>query len=303
MPPLPIFFTLSRKCEKLVPDLHEGKCGPLPPFHTLVKSLGEARVFALKETPTHCKPCQPTCMMIKLNCIIVEDEPLAAEIVADYVERTPFLRLIKVCPDALAARDALKEYPIDVMFLDINMPKLTGLELLRTLPKPPRVIITSAYHEYGIDGFELQVVDYLLKPIEQERFTVAVNKLLLPVNLENTYAGARQSKPASIRPYYFFTVNKRAVKIYLDEIQYFESLKDCVTIYTLNQKYTTHYQLGELEQMMRTQNFLRIHRSFLISIDKIDSYSAAEVEIGTRTIPIGRSHKEIVMERLSQNAR
>jgi DNA-binding LytR/AlgR family response regulator len=236
-----------------------------------------------------------------LNCIIVEDEPLAADILADYINQVPFLKLIDVCTDALKARTTVREQQIDVMFLDINMPKLTGLEFLRTLPHPPKVIITSAYHEYGIDGFDLQVVDYLLKPIEFERFKTAVDKLLLPYHLIKTVSATGKKDEPHVRPYYFFTVNKRAVKIYLDEILYIESLKDAVSIHTSTKSYNTHYQLGELEAMIYADNFLRIHRSFLIAIDKIDSYSAAEVEIGGRSLPIGRSHKEFVLERLGKN--
>lgn len=235
-----------------------------------------------------------------LNCIIVEDEPLAADILSDYVQQTPFLRLVQVCSDALKAHEVLQHERIDVMFLDINMPKLTGLEFLRTLSHPPKVIITSAYHEYGIDGFDLQVVDYLLKPIEFDRFMVAANKLLLPYHLATTVSATGKKDEPPVRPYYFFTVNKRAVKIYLDEILYAESLKDAVTIHTINKSYNTHYQLGELEDMIRSNNFLRIHRSFLVAIDKIDSYSAAEVEMGGRSLPIGRSHKEFVMDRLGR---
>lgn len=240
--------------------------------------------------------------MQKLNCIIVEDEPLAAEIVAEFVDATPFLNLVRICNNALSAREALRDNVVDVMFLDINMPKLSGLEFLRTLPKPPKVIITTAYHQYGVDGFDLQVVDYLLKPIEEDRFKTAVNKLLLPVHLQTTVSATGPKKEVPIRPYYFFTVNKRAVKIYLDEILYFESIKDSVVVHTINNEYVTHYQLGELESLMRAENFLRVHRSFLVAIDKIDSYSAAEIEMAGRSLPIGRSHKDYVLEKLGRNA-
>ena len=236
-----------------------------------------------------------------LNCIIVEDEPLAADIISDYIEQTPFLHLLKICYNALEANEALPTMPVDVMFLDINMPKLSGLELLRTLAKPPKVIITTAYDEYGVDDFDLQVVDYLIKPVEFERFTIAANKLLLPVHLAGTVSANGKKNTVPIRPYYFFTVSKRAVKIYLDEILYIESLKDAVSINTVARNYSTHYQLGELESLMHSPNFLRIHRSFLVAIDKIDSYSAAEIEIGGRSLPIGRSHKDFVLERLAQN--
>ena len=163
------------------------------------------------------------------------------------------------------------------------------------------MIITSAYHEFAVEGFDLQVTDYLLKPIEFSRFTKAVNKLLLPQRLSDTAAPAIPAL-IPVRAYYFFTVNKRSVKIYLDEILFVESLKDAVSIVTKAKAYHTHYQLGELEELMRSDNFLRIHRSFLVAIDKIESFSAAEVEIVGRTLPIGRSHKLYVMERLGRQS-
>lgn len=240
--------------------------------------------------------------MVPLRCIIVEDEPLAAEILAEYIEMTPFLTLTHTCPDAINALDVVHNHPVDVIFLDINLPKLTGLEFIKTLRHQPKVIVTSAYHEFAVEGFDLQVTDYLLKPIEFNRFTRAVNKLLHPHRLTDvTNSGTPKAAPqANTRPFYFFTVNKRSVKIYLDEILFIESLKDSVSIHTEGKSYNTHYQLGELEELMRSDNFLRIHRSFLVAVDKIESFSAAEVEIAGRTIPIGRSHKDYVMERLGR---
>ncbi len=239
--------------------------------------------------------------MTPLRCIIVEDEPLAAEILAEYIETTPFLTLTHTCADAIKALDVVHNHPVDVIFLDINLPKLNGLEFIKTLRRQPRVIVTSAYHEFAVEGFDLQVTDYLLKPIEFSRFTKAVNKLLLPQRLSETQTSTTSAKPAGpARPYYFFTVSKRSVKIYLDEILFIESLKDSVSIHTPVKSYNTHYQLGELEELMRSDNFLRIHRSFLVAVDKIESFSAAEVEIAGRTIPIGRSHKDFVMERLGR---
>ncbi len=235
-----------------------------------------------------------------LRCIIVEDEPLATEILSEYISQTPFLSLVHTCDDAIQALEVVRAYPVDVIFLDINLPKLNGLEFLKTLVNPPKVILTSAYHEFAVQGFDLRVVDYLLKPIEFSRFTKAVYKLLQPNRLPDLQAA---TKPAqSVRPYYFFTVNKRSVKIYLDEILFIESLKDSVSIVTKEKAYNTHYQLGELEELMRSDNFLRIHRSFLVAIDKIESFSAAEVEVAERTLPIGRSHKETVMGRLGRGA-
>lgn len=237
-----------------------------------------------------------------MRCIIVEDEPLAAEILSEYIAQTPFLTLVEVCNDAIRALDVVQNQQIDVIFLDINLPKLNGIEFIKTLRRQPKIIITSAHHEFAVEGFDLQVTDYLLKPIEFSRFTMAVQKLLQPVKSAPTESH-RPAPPASaeaVRPYYFFTVNKRSVKIYLDEILFIESLKDSVSIHTKAKTHHTHYQLGELEELIRSDNFLRIHRSFLVAVDKIESFSATEVEIAGRELPIGRSYKNIVMERLGR---
>lgn len=236
-----------------------------------------------------------------LRCIIVEDEPLAAEILAEYIGQTPFLQLTHICNDAIQALDVVRQNPVDVIFLDINLPKLSGLEFLKTLLHQPMVIVTSAYHEFAVQGFDLHVTDYLLKPIEFSRFSKAVNKLLQPQRQSDQTSAAKASVQP-IRPYYFFMVNKRSVKIYLDEILFIESLKDSVSIVTTTKAHHTHYQLGELEELMRSDNFLRIHRSFLVAVDKIESFSAAEVQIAGRVLPIGRSHKLYVMEKLGRQS-
>lgn len=237
-------------------------------------------------------------MSVILNCIIVEDEPLASEILAEYIGMTPSLRLVQICPDAVKAIDVLNNNPIDLIFLDINLPKLSGIDFLKTLHRKPDIIITTAYHEYAIEGFELQVVDYLLKPVEFSRFSKAVNKALWR-------ATALQNKdnppPPPERLFYFFNVSKRSVKIYLDEIVYIESLKDSVAIHLTNGTiHHTHYQLGQLEQVMPSAQFIRIHRSFLVAVDKVTAHSSTTIDIAATTLPIGRSHKQEVLERLEQ---
>lgn len=233
-----------------------------------------------------------------LRCIIVEDEPLAAEILAEYIGMTPTLTLTHVCADAVRALDVLNNHPVDLVFLDINLPKLSGIDFLKSFQKPPKVIITTAYHEFAVEGFELRVVDYLLKPVEFDRFTKAVQKALSRTSGTADVASAVPPE----RPYYFFNVSKRAVKIYLDEIQYIESLKDSVAIHlTTGICHHTHYQLGQLEALMPADLFLRIHRSFLVAIDKIRAHSSTTVDIGGISLPIGRSHKQEVVERLNNH--
>ena len=231
--------------------------------------------------------------MHRYNCIIVEDEPLAAEVVKDYILQIPFLQLKGICTDALYAMDLLQKEKIDLMFLDIHLPKLKGLDFIKTLKKPPQVIITSAYQEYALQGYELNVVDYLLKPIEFNRFVMAVNKLKDRDTVDVT---ALAPAAAMERAALFFNVSKKRVKVYIDEILFIESLKEYIRITTKDRAILTKFQLGQIEEMLARNGFLRIHRSFLVAKNKIDAFSATDVEIAGKQIPIGRSYKEQVME-------
>ncbi len=231
--------------------------------------------------------------MQKLNCLIVEDEPLAAGIVQSYIEQVSYLKLEAICTDAIAAFEALKTKKIDVIFLDIHLPKLKGTDFLKTLQHPPKIIITSAYKQYAIEGYELEIIDYLLKPFSFPRFLKAVNRLQL--NQKTVTTATTESKE---REYHYYNVNKKRVKIYTDEILYVESLKDYVKLYTKEKSLVTKFQLGELEEFLNNKNFLRVHRSFLVSKDKIDSFSSDEVEVAGKSIPIGRSYLESVKKEL-----
>lgn len=224
-----------------------------------------------------------------LNCLIIEDEPLAAEITQSYIEQVSFLKLEQICYDAISAFEVLKQKHIDVIFLDIHLPKLKGTDFLKALNHHPKVIITSAYKQYALEGFELEIVDYLLKPFSLPRFLKAVNRLqpnaeVAPAAIQNT----------SERAHRFFNVNKKKFKIYLDEILYVESLKDYVKIFTKEKSIVTKFQLGELEEFLEDKNFVRIHRSFLVAKNKIEAVSSTDVEVGGKTIPVGRSYQEDV---------
>jgi DNA-binding LytR/AlgR family response regulator len=230
--------------------------------------------------------------------IIIEDEPLAAEILTEYIAETSFLSLTHVCNDAIEALDVVRNFPVDVIFLDINLPKLNGIEFIKTLRKQPKIIITSAHHEYAITGFDLQVVDYLLKPYDFARFTKAAQKLVAPFGVNENIGFKTVAKEVPLRPFYFFQVNKRSVKIHLDEILYLESVKDAVVIHTKTKQHLTHYFLGELEELINSDNLLRVHRSFVVAIDKIEAFTAIEVRVGERVMPIGRSYKNFAMSKL-----
>lgn len=232
--------------------------------------------------------------MEKLNCIIVEDEPLAAEILADYIAQIPFLELSGVYTDALYAMEALQQQSPQVMFLDIHLPRLRGLDFIRTLPAPPQIIITTAYRDYAVEGFELNVADYLLKPISFNRFLMAVNKLkkvniTLPVNTSPTMPDKKQL---------LININKKKIRIDCTDILYIESRKEYVHIVTDTQSYLTKMPLNEMETLLGKEGFLRVHRSFLVAISRIKAYGATQVEIGMHKIPVGRSYKEEVALRM-----
>ncbi len=238
--------------------------------------------------------------MQQFNCIIVEDEPLAAEVLQDYIAQVSLLNLRAVCNDAIYALEILQKEKIDLIFLDIHLPKLKGLEFIKTLKHPPNIIITTAYHEYALQGYEFNVVDYLLKPIEFSRFLAAVNKLK-PGHVSET------STPAVFREaqrrFLFFNVSKKRVKIYLDEILYIESLKEYIRIYTKTRNTLTKFQLGEIEQLLNKADFIRVHRSFIVAKNKIEAFTATDIEVNGKQVPVGRSYKELVQALLEQDSK
>jgi len=226
------------------------------------------------------------------NCIIVEDEPIAAEVLEDYIRQVPFLKLKKICTDAIYAMETLQNEPVDLIFLDIHLPKLKGMEFLESLRNPPHVIIVSAYKDYALTAFELNVVDYLLKPIRFSRFLKAVNKLNhQPLDNRPSPVPAE----ARERSYVFFSVGKKKVKVFLDEILYIESLREYVRITTREKNILTKFQLSAVEELLSKNNFIRVHRSFIVAKDKISAFTATDVEINNKQIPIGRSYKELVI--------
>ncbi len=233
--------------------------------------------------------------MQKTTCLIVEDEPLAAEVLEEYISQMPSLHLLHTCTDAIQAIDVLTHTPSDVIFLDIHLPKLKGLDFIRTISAPPKIIITSAYQEYALQGYELNVVDYLLKPIEFKRFVVAVNKACQQI----VDSKAMLSKgPPVERDFLFFNVGKKKVKIFIDDILYIESLREYIKIVTGDKSILTKFSLSQTEEFLQDKNMLRIHRSFIIARNKVDAFSATDVEIQGKLIPIGRSYKDLVYSHL-----
>ena len=233
--------------------------------------------------------------MNPIRCLIIEDEPLAAEVLEDYVKALPQLELVGICPDAIYALELMQRTEVDLMFLDIHLPRLKGLDFLRSLPHPPKVILTTAYHQYALEGYEHDVVDYLLKPIEFSRFVKAVNKLQ-----PQQVSSPSQTLPSPSPPYRFVNVNKRQVKVVLADILFIESLKEYAHIHTETETIITKAQLGELETLFQEANLLRVHRSYVVAKEKIQAFSSNEIEIGEYRIPIGRTYQREVLKELSK---
>lgn len=227
--------------------------------------------------------------MSKIKCIIIEDEPLAVKVLSDYVAQVPFLQLEGSFKDAILATEWLRTNEVQLIFLDIHLPKLKGMAFLKTLTNKPAVIITTAYHQYAVEGFDLNVTDYLLKPIEFERFLIAVNKVRVTNNNSQLIAEVGETKD-----YLFLTVQKKKVKILFSEILYVESQREYVKVVTINKEFISRMSTHEIEALLPAHIFKRIHRSFIISINKLESYTAESVEMNGISIPIGRGYREII---------
>ena len=224
--------------------------------------------------------------MSKIKCIIVEDEPLAVKVLSDYIEQVPFLDLQGSFRDAILATDYLHHHDVDLIFLDIHLPKLKGMAFLKTLTHPPAVIITTAYHQYAIEGFTLNVTDYLLKPFEFDRFLIAVNKV----------KKAQTEKPEPVesreKDHLFLNVQKKKVKILFSDIVYIESQREYIKIVTSKKEYLSKMSTNEIEDLLPAHLFKRIHRSYIVSVNKIESYTADTVEVNGISIPIGRGYRD-----------
>jgi len=227
--------------------------------------------------------------MSKIKCIIIEDEPLAVKVLTDYVSQVPFLELQGTFKDAILATDWLRHNQTGLIFLDIHLPKLKGMAFLKTLTHPPAVIITTAYHQYAVEGFNLNVTDYLLKPFEFERFLIAVTKIKTAQTEKQEQNESQESKD-----HLFLNVQKKKVKILFSEIVYIESQREYIRIVTTKKEYISKMSTHEMEALLPANLFKRIHRSYIISLSKIESYTAEAVEVNGVSIPIGRDYRDFV---------
>lgn len=227
---------------------------------------------------------------MKLRCLLVDDEPPALEILQSYAEAVDGLEVVGTCSNAVQAFGVLQDQPVDVLFLDIKMPKLLGTDFVRSLRHPPKIIFTTAYREYALDGYDLDVVDYLLKPIAFERFLRAVSKL----TRADAPAGAasppeRETFAPNAEAFLYFRADRKMVKVLTRDILFVESLKDYVKIVTATGKPLVVKQtISALEAMLPAPQFVRTHRSFVVALDKISAYTPTHVEVAGQEVPVGR---------------
>jgi len=227
---------------------------------------------------------------MQYRCIIVDDEPLAIEVIKTHADNIGIFKIMGECNNAIEAFQILTSEKIDLMFLDIQMPGIKGTDFLKNLVNPPKVILTTAYRDYAYEGYELNVVDYLLKPIPYDRFIRAVDKFL---QMES-----RKTGDSANEKFIYLNINKKVHKILIDEIVYVESVKDYLSIHTLSGDLVAKHTISAFEHLLPENEFVRIHRSFIVSIGKINRFNAQSIEIGKKELPIGPNYQASVFEKL-----
>jgi DNA-binding LytR/AlgR family response regulator len=227
---------------------------------------------------------------MSLKCILIDDEPSGRKIIEEYVAETPFLQLIGQTENPIKALSLLENNEVDLIFLDIQMPKMNGIDFLKTLKNPPMVILTTAFSEYAIAGFELEVMDYLLKPISFERFLKACHKAQDYFILKN--------KATQATNYFFVKSNNKFEKIMLDELLFAEAANNYVVLQTKDKRYITYVTFKGIEETLPVEQFIKVHKSFIVSLSKIDNLDREEIKIGQYSIPISRNLKDKVMEKI-----
>ena len=238
---------------------------------------------------------------MKTKCIIVDDEPLAIEVISSHLSKISDIEVVAECDTAVKAFEVLQKKNVDLIFLDIQMPEITGLEFLKTLNNPPKVIITTAYRKYAIDGYEMDVLDFLLKPVSFERLLKAIDKYYKYASTSVKVVRS-QSGETGETDFIYVKENKKIVRLELKDVLFIESLKDYVVIHTADKKIITKISLSSLEKKLPAERFLRIHRSYIAAVDKIDAFTPSSVEIGKKELTIGRSYKNSVMKSLGYSA-
>ncbi|MDP4264275.1 MAG: LytTR family DNA-binding domain-containing protein [Bacteroidota bacterium] len=235
-----------------------------------------------------------------LNCVIIDDEPLAREVIHRFIERIPSLRAVAECSNAIQAMTVLQQNDVHLLFVDIQMPEILGTEFIKILKNPPKVIITTAYPQYALEGYELDVVDYLLKPIQFERFLKAINKVLQQTGIASqALPPAPEKQPVKNDPYLYFRTDRKMMKVMIADIIYIEGMKNYIKIVTGNGAIITKYSMAAAEAMLPEDLFIRVHRSYIVPKAKIRSFTSETIGIGNKEIPIGKLYRNEVLKSLS----
>ena len=234
---------------------------------------------------------------MKVRCLLIDDEPPALKVLASHISNINGLEIVGQCGNAIEALDVLHQKMVDVIFLDIKMPKILGTEFLKNLSHPPKVIFVTAYHDYAVQGYELDAVDYLIKPVSFERFVRAIAKLKRMMGQETvSQSNDYKSNPEA---FVYLKVDKHMQKVFINEIMYIESWKDYIKLFlTTGKSLLVKQSISAMENLLSEHKFLRVHRSYLVSVNKISGYDGLSVHIQSTEIPIGRLYKQAVMERL-----
>jgi DNA-binding LytR/AlgR family response regulator len=236
----------------------------------------------------------------KIKCLVIDDEPPARDVLKKYIAEVELLQFAGECSNAVETLSFLQSNSVDLLFLDIKMPHILGTNFLRTLKNPPKVIFTTAYRKYAVEGFDLNAVDFLLKPISFERFLQAVNKIMqLNIDVTANTNALNESLPDQSHPFLYFRADRKMVKVFLEDILFIESLKDYIKVVTTTKVIISKQSISSLDEMLPKDAFVRVHRSYIIAIDKIDSYNADTIEIGKKEIPIGRLFRRDVTKILN----
>jgi len=231
-----------------------------------------------------------------IRCLVVDDEPFARDVLRRYMALLPSLELCGECGNAIEALSFLQQQPVDLLFLDIHMPQLKGIDLLKILSNPPQVILTTAHAEYALEGYELDIVDYLLKPIQFERFLKAVTKAFHVTKPLTNLSPAPTANEEKKEAYIYLRADRKMVKVLLHDIFYIESMKDYVKVFTANGVIITKQSITAMEAMLPEQAFIRTHRSFIASVSRIKSFTSELIEIEKAEIPIGKLYRNNVLK-------
>jgi len=235
----------------------------------------------------------------RLNCVVVDDEPLAREVILRFIQRVPLLNFLGECSNAIQAMTMLQQNEVHLLFVDIQMPEILGTEFIKILRNPPKVIITTAYPQYALEGYELDVTDYLLKPIKFDRFLKAINKVFNQAGISPQADAAVNEKPETKKDaYLYFRTDRKTVKVMINDIIYIEGMKNYIKIITEKGVVITKNSMAAAEAMLPADDFIRVHRSYIVLKSKIRSFTGESIEIGNTEIPIGKLFKNEVMKLL-----